>query len=207
MLHRHVIDYPHPLACFFHQTGPDEIAAPPHVSALVKGKKGGEYISAHGEEGADLNETGSPGGQSVELGGEAVVYVAVGGSRRLGEGEIVAENQVESTDTPSEGLGSDTGPFNTIPEAIAAIGRGEIVVVVGVVVMILRCWRKVEQGTALIIEGKKGPTVHFSRAIVLPLIHQAEIMDISIKRSESCRQGEEGLSCKDNVRADIKVAC
>jgi len=81
-----------------------------------------------------------------------------------------------------------------------------LLVVISVVVMVLRCWRKVEQGTALIIEGKKVPTVHFSRAIVLPLIHQAEIMDISIKRIEIFRHGEEGLICKDNVRADIKVA-
>lgn len=79
-------------------------------------------------------------------------------------------------------------------------------IVIGVVVMILRCWRKVEQGTALIITGKREPTVHFSKAIVWPVIHQAEIMDISVKRIEIFRHGEEGLICKDNVRADIKVA-
>ncbi len=81
-----------------------------------------------------------------------------------------------------------------------------LAIAIGVVVMILRCWRKVEQGTALIIVGKKEPTVHFSKAIVLPLVHQAEVMDISVKRIEIFRHGEEGLICKDNVRADIKVA-
>jgi uncharacterized membrane protein YqiK len=70
----------------------------------------------------------------------------------------------------------------------------------------VRCWRKVEQGTALIITGGPEPTVHFSKAIVYPLIRQAEIMDISIKRIEIFRHGSEGLICKDNVRADIKVA-
>ena len=31
-------------------------------------------------------------------------------------------------------------------------------------------------------------------------------MDISVKRIEIDRHGEEGLICKDNIRADIKVA-
>ena len=76
----------------------------------------------------------------------------------------------------------------------------------GTLMMVVRCWRKVEQGTALIITGAKEPTVHFSKAIVLPLIRRAEIMDISVKRIEIFRHGSEGLVCKDNVRADIKVA-
>ena len=83
--------------------------------------------------------------------------------------------------------------------AVAILGLGFLV-------MMVRCWRKVEQGTALIITGGPEPTVHFSKAIVYPLIRQAEIMDISIKRIEIFRHGSEGLICKDNVRADIKVA-
>jgi flotillin len=75
-----------------------------------------------------------------------------------------------------------------------------------VMVMVIRCWKKVEQGTALIITGAKNPTVHFSKAILLPLVRQAEIMDISVRRIEIFRHGSEGLVCKDNVRADIKVA-
>lgn len=81
-----------------------------------------------------------------------------------------------------------------------------IAIGIGIIVMILRCYRKVEQGTALILTGGPEPTVHFSRAVVLPLIRQAEVMDISLRRIEIFRQGSEGLICKDNVRADIKVA-
>lgn len=80
------------------------------------------------------------------------------------------------------------------------------VLAVGIMVMVIRCWKKVEQGTALIITGAKNPTVHFSKAILLPLVRQAEIMDISVRRIEIFRHGSEGLVCKDNVRADIKVA-
>ncbi|MCF6284263.1 MAG: flotillin family protein [Candidatus Hydrogenedentes bacterium] len=81
-----------------------------------------------------------------------------------------------------------------------------VVVAVAVMVMVVRCWKRVEQGTALIITGAKNPTVHFSKAILLPLVRQAEIMDISVRRIEIFRHGSEGLVCKDNVRADIKVA-
>ncbi|MBN1517056.1 flotillin family protein [Candidatus Sumerlaeota bacterium] len=77
---------------------------------------------------------------------------------------------------------------------------------VAFIAMVLRCYRKVEQGTALIKVGPKNPTVHFSRAIIWPIINRAEIMDISVKRIEIFRHGSEGLNCKDNLRADIKVA-
>ena len=39
-----------------------------------------------------------------------------------------------------------------------------------------------------------------------PIIHRAEIMDISVKTIEIDRRGKDGLICKDNIRADIKVA-
>ncbi len=41
---------------------------------------------------------------------------------------------------------------------------------------------------------------------IIPLAHQAEIMDLSVKRIEIKRHGKEGLICMDNIRADIEVA-
>ncbi len=41
--------------------------------------------------------------------------------------------------------------------------------------------------------------------VVLPVIHKAEVMDISVKTIEIDRRGKEGLICRDNIRADIKV--
>jgi uncharacterized membrane protein YqiK len=41
--------------------------------------------------------------------------------------------------------------------------------------------------------------------VVYPIIHRAETMDISVKTIEIDRRGKEGLICKDNIRADIKV--
>lgn len=92
-------------------------------------------------------------------------------------------------------------------ESLLYIG-GFLVLVMGfsTLVMVVRCWRKVEQGTALIITGGSKPTVHFSKAIVIPLIRDSEVMDISVRRIEIFRHGSQGLVCQDNVRADIKVA-
>ena len=41
---------------------------------------------------------------------------------------------------------------------------------------------------------------------MVPLFHRYEFMDLTLKSFEISRQGSEGLICKDNIRADIKVA-
>jgi uncharacterized membrane protein YqiK len=73
-------------------------------------------------------------------------------------------------------------------------------------VMIAKFYRKVEQGKALIVNKTSAePEVTFTGATVLPIIHKAEVMDISVKTIEIDRRGKEGLICRDNIRADIKV--
>ncbi len=81
-----------------------------------------------------------------------------------------------------------------------------IVIFVGVFVLIVRCYRKVPQGTAIVRNGIGGTGVDFSGMFVIPILHKAEYMDISVKRIEIDRTGEDGLVCKDNLRADIRVA-
>ena len=79
-------------------------------------------------------------------------------------------------------------------------------VVVGIVALFSRFYRKVNQGQALIINKLHGdPEVKFTGGLVLPIIHRAEIMDISVKTIEIDREGKDGLICQDNIRADIKV--
>ena len=76
----------------------------------------------------------------------------------------------------------------------------------GISVLIIRCWRKVTQGTAIVRNGVGGTKVSFTGMFVIPVLHKAELMDISVKRIEIDRAGEDGLICHDNLRADIKVA-
>ena len=79
-----------------------------------------------------------------------------------------------------------------------------LLVVVGVAFM-LRLFRKVEQGHVLIVSKIKKVHVTFTGAIVLPVLHKAEVMDISVKTIEIERAGHEGLICRDNIRADIRI--
>ena len=87
------------------------------------------------------------------------------------------------------------------------VGGGILVfMLIGVAVMIARFYRKVDQGRALIINKMRAePEVTFTGGTVLPIIHRAEIMDISVKTIELDRKGHDGLICADNIRADIKV--
>ena len=73
-------------------------------------------------------------------------------------------------------------------------------------VMVAKFYRKVEQGKALIVNKMKSePVVTFTGAHVLPIVHKAEVMDISVKTIEIDRRAKDGLICRDNIRADIKV--
>ena len=72
--------------------------------------------------------------------------------------------------------------------------------------VLLTFYRKVEKGTALVRTGMGGTKVYFNGGVIIPVAHRADIMDISLKRIELDRTGKNGLICKDNMRADIKVA-
>ena len=89
-----------------------------------------------------------------------------------------------------------------------------ILIAVGVLVFLIlamfamfaKFYRKVEQGHALIINTLRSePEVTFTGRMVYPIIHKAELMDISVKTIEIDRSGDQGLICADNIRADIKV--
>ena len=94
-------------------------------------------------------------------------------------------------------------PLNLMYVALFAI----VIIVVGLLMLLVKCYRKVPQGMALVRTGMGGACVSTSSGmVVVPIMHRAEFMDISVKRIEIARQGEEGLICQDNLRADIKVA-
>ncbi|BCJ44737.1 hypothetical protein GCM10010168_15500 [Actinoplanes ianthinogenes] len=93
---------------------------------------------------------------------------------------------------------------------VVSTGFGVLVAVVvlialGVLFFLSRMFRKVEQGKALIVSKVRRVDVTFTGAVVLPVLHKAEIMDISVKTIEISRTGREGLICRDNIRADIRI--
>ncbi|MEL6868972.1 MAG: hypothetical protein AAFO81_04140 [Pseudomonadota bacterium] len=90
-----------------------------------------------------------------------------------------------------------------------------IITGVGIVLLILlglaglfkAFYIKVEQGTALIVNDMSSrPKVHFTGALVYPIIYKKELMKVSLITLEVDRRGSDGLICADNMRADISVA-
>ncbi|WP_149830418.1 SPFH domain-containing protein [Streptomyces tailanensis] len=75
-----------------------------------------------------------------------------------------------------------------------------------VLFVVSRLFRKVEQGKALIVSKMRKVDVTFTGQVVLPVLHRAEVMDISVKTIEITRAGKEGLICRDNIRADIRIS-
>ncbi len=68
-------------------------------------------------------------------------------------------------------------------------------------------YKKVHQGQALVRTGFGGTKVATDKGLyVVPVFHRVEVMDVSVKKIQIERLATEGLICKDNMRADIKVA-
>lgn len=91
------------------------------------------------------------------------------------------------------------------------VGVGVLVAVVLLIIVVLlfvisRLFRKVEQGKALIVSKMRKVDVTFTGQVVLPVLHKAEVMDISVKTIEISRTGRDGLICRDNIRADIRIS-
>lgn len=82
-----------------------------------------------------------------------------------------------------------------------------IFIFIAFIVVLSIFYKKIPQGKAIVRTGVGGSQVAFNKGMyVIPVFHKMEIMDISIKKIDIARQQNDGLICKDNIRADIKVA-
>ncbi|MDF1712979.1 MAG: hypothetical protein P1U90_12125 [Akkermansiaceae bacterium] len=97
-------------------------------------------------------------------------------------------------------------PLNIGGSLIITIVVIAILVIGAAAFLIMTFYRKVEKGTALVRTGFGGTKVYFNGGVVYPILHRIDHIDISLKRIEIDRTGKNGLICKDNLRADIKVA-
>ncbi|MBA3312568.1 MAG: flotillin family protein [Planctomycetota bacterium] len=90
--------------------------------------------------------------------------------------------------------------------AVAAVVAA-LFVLIAVGSLFSKFYRKVGPEEAIVISGKGGLRAASGEGTwVIPVLHRAEHMDLSVKRIEIHRKGESGLICKDNIRADIEVA-
>ncbi len=69
------------------------------------------------------------------------------------------------------------------------------------------CWRRVQPGTALLVNTMHAqPRVLFGGgAMVLPVVHKAEVLDLAVKRIVIARRGKDGMVCADYIRADVEA--
>ncbi len=90
--------------------------------------------------------------------------------------------------------------------AIATYAGIIFLVIMGLALILMKFYKKVDQGQAMIVNTLRAvPDVTFTGRLVIPIIHKKEIMNISLKTIEIDRRAQDGLICKDNIRADIKV--
>ncbi|MEC7566639.1 MAG: flotillin family protein [Planctomycetota bacterium] len=90
---------------------------------------------------------------------------------------------------------------------IAGVVGGVLFLLLILAVSLNKFYRKVSPDQAIVRTGVGGvKTASGGGMFVIPLAHQAEVMDLSVKRIEIKRHGKEGLICMDNIRADIEVA-
>ncbi|QNE39831.1 flotillin family protein [Hymenobacter sp. NBH84] len=75
----------------------------------------------------------------------------------------------------------------------------------GLFALLVKMYQKAVQGEALVRTGLGDTKVSFSGIFVVPVLHKLEVMDITLKTIVIQRAGSEGLVCKDNLRADLKV--
>ncbi|GAA3398534.1 flotillin family protein [Streptomyces roseoviridis] len=96
--------------------------------------------------------------------------------------------------------------MDAITVGIGVLVAVVLLVTVALLFVISRLFRKVEQGKALIVSKMRKVDVTFTGQVVLPVLHKAEVMDISVKTIEISRTGRDGLICRDNIRADIRIS-
>ncbi|MCQ6552419.1 SPFH domain-containing protein [Streptomyces sp. C10-9-1] len=96
--------------------------------------------------------------------------------------------------------------MDSISAGIGVLVAAVLLIAVGLLLVVTRLFRKVEQGKALIVSKMRKVDVTFTGQVVLPVLHKAEIMDISVKTIDITRAGRDGLICRDNIRADIRIS-
>ena len=96
--------------------------------------------------------------------------------------------------------------LTTLMPIATAVGAF-FVILIGMAALFKAFYVKVDQGTALIVNDMSSkPKVHFTGALVYPIIYKKELMRISLITLDVDRRGKDGLICADNMRADIAVA-
>ncbi len=101
-------------------------------------------------------------------------------------------------------------PGQVLTESLGFVIGAIVIALIGLIAigsLFSKFYRKVGPEEAIVTSGKGGLRAASGEGTwVIPVLHRADHMDLSVKRIEIDRTGESGLICKDNIRADIEVA-
>jgi uncharacterized membrane protein YqiK len=87
----------------------------------------------------------------------------------------------------------------------AIIGGLVLFFLLAALFLVAQLRRRVNRGLALVIHGPGKVDVSFTDRLVLPILQRAETIDLAVHAIEVECRGKEGLVCRDNIRADIKL--
>ncbi len=93
-----------------------------------------------------------------------------------------------------------------ISETMAWVASMAVILMIGLLSLLVKCYKMPSQGQALIRSGFGGTFVSFNGKIVVPILQKAQYLDITLKRLVIELQGSEALTCKDGTQADVKAA-
>jgi len=87
------------------------------------------------------------------------------------------------------------------------VAGGVILLLVFLVALLRAFLKKASPGTALVKTGfgLQQASISTSSAIVIPLLHKIETIDLTVKTVRIRRREHESLSCKDGIRAEVEV--
>lgn len=95
---------------------------------------------------------------------------------------------------------------NGVPTFVFIAG-GAILFFVFLVALLKAFLKKASPGTALVKTGfgLQQASISTSSAIVIPLLHRIDTIDLTVKTVRIRRREHESLSCKDGIRAEVEV--
>lgn len=81
-----------------------------------------------------------------------------------------------------------------------------VVLAAGFVFFVIKTYRRVRPGQALVVSRMRDMRVSFTSAVVLPGVNSAQVIDISARTLDVSRRGETAAVTADGVPTDIDAA-
>ena len=80
-----------------------------------------------------------------------------------------------------------------------------VILQIGIAVLMLKCFKIAKAGQAIVRTGAGGTCVSFDRVVVIPRLHDYELVDITSKKLTFERVGDWALKFKCGTRAELEA--